>query len=105
MTPLNRRHPHLAVKDHRKIVTVLKAAAHRHIADHQFRMLKQVLGMADAQLAQIVVHRHPGLGAELLAQRALAALRLLAEFLQHKAFVKAARQGGNELIEQGLPAR
>jgi hypothetical protein len=47
-----------------------------------------------------VVHRHPGLGAKLLAQRALAALLLLAEFLQHKAFVQAARKRGNELIQQ-----
>ena len=37
-------------------------------------MLQQILGVADAQLAQVVVHRHPRLGAELLAQGSLAAL-------------------------------
>lgn len=52
--------------------------------------------MADAQLAQIVVHRHPGQGAEMLAQRALAALFLLAEFLQYKVFIQAARKPGDE---------
>ena len=56
--------------------------------------------MADAQLAQIVVHRHPGQGAEMLAQRALAALFLLAEFLQYKVFIQAARKPGDELIQQ-----
>ena len=56
--------------------------------------------MADAQLAQVVVHRHPGQGAEMLAQRALAALFLLAEFLQYKVFIQAARKPGDELIQQ-----
>lgn len=100
MTPLNRRHPHLAVKHHRKVITVLKPAAHRHLTDHQLRMLQQILGVADAQLAQVVVHRHPRLGAELLAQRALAALLLLAEFFQHKTFVQAARKPGDQLVQQ-----
>ena len=63
-------------------------------------MLQEILCMADAQLAQIVVDRHPGQGAELLAQRALAALLLLAEFLQYKVFIQAARKRGDELIQQ-----
>ena len=40
MTPLNRRHPYLSVKHHREIVTVLKAAAHRHFTHHQLSMLQ-----------------------------------------------------------------
>jgi len=56
--------------------------------------------VADAQLAQIVVDRHPRLGAELLAQRALAALLLLAEFFQHETLVQTARKPGDELIQQ-----
>ena len=65
-------------------------------------MLQQILRVADAQLAKIVVHRHARLGAELLAQGALAALLLLAKLLQHKASVQAARKGGDQLVEQRL---
>jgi hypothetical protein len=46
-------------------------------------MLQQILRVADAQLAQVVVDGHPGLLAKLLAQRARCTL-LLAETLQNK---------------------
>ena len=105
MTPLHRRHPYLAIKDHRKVVTVLKAAAHCHVTDHELCMLEQILGVANAQLAQIVIYRHARLGTELLTQGTFAALLLLAELFQNKAFIQAGRQRGNQLIEQGLLLR
>ena len=89
MTPLHRRHPYLAIKDHRKVVTVLKAAAHCHVTDHELCMLEQILGVANAQLAQIVIYRHARLGTELLTQGTFAALLLLAELFQNKAFIQA----------------
>ena len=96
---------YLAIKDHRKVVTVLKAAAHCHVTDHELCMLEQILGVANAQLAQIVIYRHARLGTELLTQGTFAALLLLAELFQNKAFIQAGRQRGNQLIEQGLLLR
>jgi Na+(H+)/acetate symporter ActP len=60
-------------------------------------MLQQILRVADAQLAQIVVDGHPGLLAKLLAQRALAALLLLAETLQNKGRFRLAASAASSL--------
>ena len=102
LAPLDRRHAHFAVEHHGEVVTVLKSAAHRHLTHHQFRVLQQILCVADPQLAQVMINRHTGLRAELLAQCPLAALLLLAELLHHKAAVQAARQSGDEFVEQGF---
>lgn len=47
MTPLARRHPGFPRKYHRKVVTVLKAAAHGNLANHQPTMFEQILRMAN----------------------------------------------------------
>ena len=89
MTPLARRHPGFPRKYHRKVVTVLKAAAHGNLANHQPTMFEQILRMANPHLAEILVDGHPGLTAKLLAQNALAALFALAKRIQFKRMLMA----------------
>ncbi len=82
MTPLAWRHPGFAREHHRKVVTVLKAATHGNLTNHQPTMFEQILGMADPHLAQVLVDGHPGLAAKLLAQNALAAPFTLTKLIQ-----------------------
>ena len=82
MTPLAGRHPGFAREHHRKVVTVLKAAAHGNLTNHQPTMFEQILRMANPHLAEILVDGHAGLAAKLLAQNALAAPFALAKLIQ-----------------------
>ena len=89
LTPLARRHPGFPRKYHRKVVTVLKAAAHGNLANHQPTMFEQILRMANPHLAEILVDSHPGLAAKLLAQNALAAPFALAKRIQFERMLMA----------------
>ena len=63
-------------------------------------MLQQILRVANTQLAQVVVDSHPRLLTKLLAQRALAAPFPLAKTVKKEGTIEAARQLGEQLIEQ-----
>lgn len=89
MTPLARRHPGFAREYHRKVVTILKAAAHGNLTNHQPTMLEQILCMAHPHLALILVDSHPGLATELLAQNAFAAPFTLAKRIQFERMLMA----------------
>jgi len=103
MTPLSRRHPYFTVKHHGKIVTVFKPALHGDVDDQHFRVLQQILRMANTQLAQILTNGHARLTTKLLAERTRAALLLYAKIVKDKRTIQAARQRSNQLIKQRLP--
>ncbi len=102
MPPLARRHSRLPGEHHRKIVTVFKTTAGGNLTHHQPGMLQQKLGVAHPALAHILIDRHTGLRAELLAQCAFTALVFLAKSLQIKGMIKPGRQGADQPVQHGL---